>query len=717
MPQLNLSEATAAALSQELEVLRGLIGSSIGQLYVPLLPHLNSLKRELAQFQVWQAPKSPQPAAHVSSYAQLNVLPTQRPQDASTAADATDLHTASSLAANPFASSGICLPSFLPPSLAKLACPSRSETPFAFVVPHESCTPNDTNAPLGSFLPPSLALLARPHDPLPSVLGKRATDTRNAATTDGKNASKIKIRLPVLAAYTKRIDAGEFGPRVEHSDESSDTESSSEEDIPLASIVKRRDGGAKPLAAARRKGSDQAAPPRKKLCRRNGNTKRVGTASDIGFVSMRIMSDDGESEIDAPGNVEEHRGWRTDGDGRPVTLGAGLMLCQLISVFSSEHLPQLENLISYLQDPKQSGFLAVSNNTDSLSVIQDIRTLEISAAANDLLYMLKLIQLALNIDDERRKAKDTQARPLGIAPLAKKAGLSESTLRNYHTYGTRLLHLCCAGSMHILLLIACLRLRTSFVIGTTETVRNINSLADALREVKEGKYRPLVRRLIVALHYLQTKKIPVLDNYKLVRGEDNLLFSDFTKADNFLGSVQTNLFTLPSRSLEWKLAAPNTWTPTTFTMPEPAEVIEIKTALKLERTTVLPFKSEDRIEWTEDQRALAEEAEAPTDIDDLCRKITNLHASVKDAPGRYVEIDPDILEGKALVIDDATGLRVVTVITMPPELRERLKSALERLDAILPEFRWENSKRLGYTYLVIVYTWYYRMGEKAIFLF
>ena len=67
-----------------------------------------------------------------------------------------------------------------------------------------------------------------------------------------------------------------------------------------------------------------------------------------------------------------------------------------------------------------------------------------------------------------------------------------------------------------------------------------------------------------------------------------------------------------------------------------------------------------------------------------------------------------------MTMDDATGLRVLTLLTMPQDLIERFKTRLEALDAILPgEFRWENSRRLGYSYLVCVYTWYYRCAEKV----
>ncbi|KAJ7462964.1 hypothetical protein FB451DRAFT_1404124 [Mycena latifolia] len=72
------------------------------------------------------------------------------------------------------------------------------------------------------------------------------------------------------------------------------------------------------------------------------------------------------------------------------------------------------------------------------------------------------------------------------------------------------------------------------------------------------------------------------------------------------------------------------------------------------------------------------------------------------------------LGGKTLAIDDEGGVRVVTLMTIPDDMTQRLKIALEQLDAILPkEFSWENSRRLGYCYLSIAFTWYYRMHEKG----
>lgn len=167
-------------------------------------------------------------------------------------------------------------------------------------------------------------------------------------------------------------------------------------------------------------------------------------------------------------------------------------------------------------------------------------------------------------------------RVLGIPAVAAKFGKAQTTFTNWHTWGTRLLHLCCAGkyfdsvlnllfesdpllgTMYILPIIACLRLRTSFTTGYESTTKNINSLADAFREVKgefpfllhcrspfpdsfgsEGKWRPLVKRLIVAIQYLREQNIPILDNYKFVRGEDTFQFSDVEQGDRVLGTVQT----------------------------------------------------------------------------------------------------------------------------------------------------------------------------------
>ncbi|KAJ7484503.1 hypothetical protein FB451DRAFT_1232709 [Mycena latifolia] len=91
--------------------------------------------------------------------------------------------------------------------------------------------------------------------------------------------------------------------------------------------------------------------------------------------------------------------------------------------------------------------------------------------------------------------------------------------------------------MYLLLPIATLGLRMTLTHESKESVRDINSLAEAF--YPEGKWRPLVRRLVTAIHYLQGTSIPALQDYKFVRGLDEFTFTDVEKADKILQSVQT----------------------------------------------------------------------------------------------------------------------------------------------------------------------------------
>ncbi|KAJ6612718.1 hypothetical protein B0H10DRAFT_286838 [Mycena sp. CBHHK59/15] len=391
------------------------------------------------------------------------------------------------------------------------------------------------------------------------------------------------------------------------------------------------------------------------------------------------------------------------------------MLTQLLAVFSRDYHSQLENLVAYLKNPEQKGFRVLSHKTDMYSLMSDIEILETDLVVNQLLYMCKLIQLALNVDQLRIEAVANGAkRALGLPAIAARFNKYTTTFSNWHSWGSRLLHLCCAGTMYILPIIACLSLRVSFTTGHTDTTRNINSLADAFREVKDGKWRPLVKRFIVAIQYLRSMEIPVLDAYEFVRGADTFRFSEVEKADSVLETVQTNLFKLPSRAPEWTSSCLTGWTPSIRPNPVFPEVVAIQTTLKLDRTTTTPFDRADTVPWTENQRKLAEEAPVASSVEDFKLKLMELHVSGQTDPGRYIELDPDILGGKSLTIDDATGLRVVTLLTMPDDLIQRLKTSIENLDSILPgEYRWENSRRSGYSYLVLAYTWYYRMGEQG----
>ncbi|KAJ7496940.1 hypothetical protein FB451DRAFT_1456977 [Mycena latifolia] len=589
-----------------------------------------------------------------------------------------------------------------------------------------SSSPSPPPLAFPSFLPPSLAQLTSPAKDSSvaeaasesSVLGKRNVTMRpepNAAdeAPPKKALSRIRWFLPLLGPLSQAVAAGEYGPIVDWdamSSSSSQLSEAEEEETEVEEgslFSSSSESETQPITVPA-KGKGKGKEPD----RRNATSVRIGTDADIGYVRGRTRS----AAVSGTGNqIVTNNSWRTDGPGPPVTRAAGVLLTQLLAIFSNEHSASLQGLISYLQNPITQGFQGISQATEMRALISDLGLLEKYAHANDLLYMCKLIQLALNVDQLRKDwIKAGNSRPLGIAAIGEQYGEAGRTFQHWHAWGSHLLHLCCAGTMYLLLPIATLGLRMTLTHESKESVRDINSLAEALREVSEGKWRPLVRRLITAIHYLQGTSIPALQDYKFVRGLDEFTFTDVEKADKILQSVQTNLCKLPARAIDWDINASSPWNPLSTVRKDPAEVVVIQTALKLKRSSALPFKPANAEAWTERERELAEEAERVNSVADLETKIADLYASGESRPGEYVDFDSDIAGGKTLVIKDTTGMEVVTLMTMPDDMIERFNVALDQLDAIFPgEFSYEDSRRKGYNYSSFAFTWYYRMGEKG----
>ncbi|KAJ7509265.1 hypothetical protein B0H11DRAFT_1901393 [Mycena galericulata] len=447
---------------------------------------------------------------------------------------------------------------------------------------------------LPSFLLPSLSHLTTtppasvltPPSPS-SVLGKRITVTRPESFDSNeaplkKSFTGIKWRIPVLSPVVGSSVPGSLHDSDSVSSSSAE-ESAGEEELPAAST---RTQQRKAASGAKRKRPD----------RRNATFVGVGSDADIGYVGSR-------APIGSANILQTHNGYRLKGTGPPVTLAAG--------------------------NPAK-GLVPLSGQTDMKSLIADLISLETDAHANDLLYMCKLVQLVLNVDQFRRdwKNEGKGERTPGVASIAESYGL-EST---------------------------CLGLRTTLTEAYHDAVKDINSLADAIREVSdsEGKWRPLVLRLIAAIQYLQNTSIPVLDNYRFVRGEDTFTFVDVNKADEVLQSVQTCLFKLPVRAPDWNEAVSKPWASRLSSNEaiQPAEVVVIRTGLKLERTSSLPFENGKEKSWTEQERGYAEQAAIPTSFEDFkaqcsysTSKILDLHKSGKCPRGKYIDLDSDILDG------------------------------------------------------------------------
>ncbi|KAJ7273893.1 hypothetical protein C8J57DRAFT_1224802 [Mycena rebaudengoi] len=536
-----------------------------------------------------------------------------------------------------------------------------------------------------SFMPRSLA-----HLTLPCETPSGATPQSASETVPSLSISSGSI-LGKRAATCTPYDAGPSGPALKKPALQKDRSRITIRIPPASASALTVDRAAVPATPLNKVTKGKGKVPD----RRNATSIRISTDQDIGYAHdcpPPDLDEDGESEVDGP---ETTLGYRTDGHGRKIVKAAGIWLTQLLAVFSDEYGPQLLTLISHLQKPEQASPIPRSGTADMKALLKDIDQLEQNAQVAELFYMCKLIQFALNIDQIRREWARTHPRKLGLEPIAKQFGRSHTSFVNWFTWGSRLLHLAHAGTFYILPIMACLGLGRSFSRGTSEVVAIINSLADALREISDDKWACLVRRLLDAIRYVRYAPMPELTKYQFFRGEDTFTFGDIENADRVLDMVEVQLLKLPPRAPDWSwtgLPADGLWSP--------AEVVVIQTPLKLERTSTLPFKPEDAKTWTESKRELAEAALVVTSVDDLQDKLNQ-------QPGKYLEVDTDIMHlngtlqlltsfRKTLVIDDASGLQVVTLMSMPEDMIQRLHEAMKRFDAIMPrEYSWESSKRDG----------------------
>ncbi|KAJ7772910.1 hypothetical protein DFH07DRAFT_952882 [Mycena maculata] len=505
--EFSLAPETAFSLLDEISKLRSLLGSSSGLGSSPELPGLLNLEQEL---RLRCLPVLPHPGLQQSpsaSAAPLSLLSDSEedslpePQYRRIFSAPSTSQRVNSRSPSPTSLDRLLLPSFLPPSLSHLTSTS----------------------------PASVLTVSLPS----SVLGKRITVTHpELSPRDEVPAKKaftgIKWKIPVLRPSDT---VGRGGTQGSLQDLDSDSEylssgpegedeysSTPSEEVQLASTPIKRD------KTKRAKGT--------RPDRRNATSIRVGSDVDIGYIGRRAV-------VGTVNTLQTYNGYRRDGTGPNVMLAAGVLLTQLLAIFTNGYAGNLQGLIVYLQNPTQ-GLEPLSGRTDMKSLVKDLISLETNAQVNDLLYMCKLIQLVLNVDQLRRDwREDGGARTLGVAAVAEEHGFKVRTFQHWHTWGSRLLHLCCAGTMHILIIIACLGLRTTLTENYHDAVKDINSLADAIREVSEGKWRPLVLRLIAGIHYLQGTPIPLLENYQFVRGSDTFTFNDVKKGDEVLQSVQT----------------------------------------------------------------------------------------------------------------------------------------------------------------------------------
>ncbi|KAJ7023959.1 hypothetical protein C8F04DRAFT_1132826 [Mycena alexandri] len=360
-------------------------------------------------------------------------------------------------------------------------------------------------------------------------------------------------------------------------------------------------------------------------------------------------------------------------------------------------------------------------------------------------YMFGLVQLALNVDSEQRTAKLQGLPHVSKKDLAKKYYTSttkRTTFQDRLKFGQRFLLLCGAGTLSMLVIIAALDLRVFITRRCHEA--DITCLATAIREVHHRKWLPLVKRLMVPIHYvrhssgyIQTLKL----KYKMpLKAEEppkiiEFGFQDHLISDQIFDDIQTNLikpakrkvktpstgqppsdFTgLPDRSPAWEFSpTPPLWKvpsdPEDIGLPPP---VTIKTPLKLGKSAC-PVKKKNRNEWTEQQRSFADNAPIATSREDLQSKLNAMHKGGTCRKNKYVEIKSNILDDKALFIRDANGKLLSLLFKIPEEYRAGLQSAIDHINTVLlGEWKDDDSRRSAFKYLSLHYSWYARFAEKG----
>ncbi|KAJ7826119.1 hypothetical protein B0H14DRAFT_3874122 [Mycena olivaceomarginata] len=410
--------------------------------------------------------------------------------------------------------------------------------------------------------------------------------------------------------------------------------------------------------------------------------------------------------------------WGINPDGSiAVTQTAGDLLSQVLGVFARKHREVLEKIIA--RQAVATAASAVGSDTQAL--VAQLHQQSNFLKQCELEHMLGLVQLVLNIDSEQQNAAVKYLPNITIASMAKKYNTAEQTFRDWIKAGHRLLMLCAAGGLAMLSIIAAMDLRT--YITRTCLEQDIYAFASALREVKVGKWLPMVRRLMLPIHYLNnlegyTTTLQLLYDVPFKIGgtpETRVLtFKDMSALDEIYKGVQTNYPILPERSPEWHKVPTRSWKPledpNTYVFPSP---ITISTDLDVSQTPN-PVTPDNRDSFTDAQRELAEEAEIATSLDDLKEKLADLHEGGVSQPGSYVEISSDILGGQTLHITGAEGKLVALFFEIPEQYRQALADAIEHIHAAMPgEFKDDNCRREAFQYFSCHYTWYARYAEKG----
>ncbi|KAG2139899.1 hypothetical protein BD769DRAFT_1384213 [Suillus cothurnatus] len=262
-----------------------------------------------------------------------------------------------------------------------------------------------------------------------------------------------------------------------------------------------------------------------------------------------------------------------------------------------------------------------------------------------------------------------------------------------NTCGSKFALLAGGWTLHILLIIAGLDLHWSMakVHGRVlwEVVKLLRVLDNSQQFISNLLDNLVCTNIIPSIHYIKARLPFLLENFcmpqvtQLYKMPANLNCACLSDSDVFFGSVKFNNYLLPSRSPSWENIFTNVQGSPTSTQVSPSandfNIITIPTNYTCNTRFSLSHDQQQNVEWTNQQRELAEQGEDVEDIEDICLKeLQQFYPEGHKAEGAYVHISMSALSGDSLNLWNADGnLMAFICPSMPDTMRKMLYPKLQ----------------------------------------
>ncbi|KAG6875516.1 hypothetical protein C0993_008854, partial [Termitomyces sp. T159_Od127] len=415
--------------------------------------------------------------------------------------------------------------------------------------------------------------------------------------------------------------------------------------------------------------------------------------------------------------------WQNNGTPPAITLRARRAVVILSTIYLPDNLTKIAELVCSLHKRdcalQQLDLPATASNPWVFfqSLADRCHKLEMDVKLTDFNFMVAQIQLALYYDIICKDAIMAGKHAPGKSKVSKHLKVSYNRFRDWIEAGTRLAFLVAAGTPCILVIIAAVGLRVNLSRRHNSSNEDIYDIAFRLRNPQDDDIGKLLKTTLIPF-LLKLRSLPLGHLHfpfasPLAPGEflwcDGNDFESFDR--NFL-EVNTMYYPLPPRSLEWSPISLKLVDMSPVESSLIAKTVTVKYTKTFSRTSC-PVTRPNRESWTRKERSMASQAVEVVDLEQLNSRLRG-HAGWNGPKGGYLKIDSGICKGKTLKIQDGESNLVGILLThMSTSIPQCNESVINILKALFPqELHEDSSKRPGYNFLSMHYSWYNRYAEK-----